>query len=77
MSASSGGCAVGPTEQAGPGVIPRPSVTRRLSVGTPADGTQLLWERSGGRLSPDGAAAYERLLVEWAAAVRADVIEAA
>jgi transcriptional regulator with XRE-family HTH domain len=41
MSASSGGCAVGPAEQAGPGVIPSPSVTRRLSVGTPADGTQL------------------------------------
>ncbi|MET8537367.1 hypothetical protein ABZV67_37680 [Streptomyces sp. NPDC005065] len=36
-----------------------------------------LWERSGRRLSPEDAAEYERLLVEWAAAVRADAVEAA
>ncbi|MFF2412283.1 hypothetical protein [Streptomyces sp. NPDC058092] len=36
-----------------------------------------LWERSGGRLSPEGRREYERLLVEWEAAVRADVVAAA
>ncbi|MFE7237156.1 hypothetical protein [Streptomyces sp. NPDC057580] len=36
-----------------------------------------LWERSGAALSPEGRQEYERLLVEWAAAVRADVVEAA
>ncbi|MET7524944.1 hypothetical protein ACFYSJ_23710 [Streptomyces sp. NPDC005248] len=36
-----------------------------------------LWARSGAVLSPEGRREYERLLVEWAAAVRADVVEAA
>jgi hypothetical protein len=36
-----------------------------------------LWERSGHVLSPEGRREYARLLVEWAAAVRADVVEAA
>ncbi|MEU8829300.1 hypothetical protein [Streptomyces sp900116325] len=36
-----------------------------------------LWERSGNVLSPEGRREYARLLVEWAAAVRADVVEAA
>ena len=36
-----------------------------------------LWQRSGGVLTPEGQREYERLLVEWAAAVRADVVEAA
>ncbi|MFF3358206.1 hypothetical protein ACFYWN_37625 [Streptomyces sp. NPDC002917] len=36
-----------------------------------------LWEWSGNVLSPQGRRAYERLLVEWAAAVREDVVEAA
>jgi hypothetical protein len=36
-----------------------------------------LWARSGGVLSPAGRREYARLLVEWAAAVRADVVEAA
>ncbi|MFD5057941.1 hypothetical protein [Streptomyces sp. NPDC058394] len=36
-----------------------------------------LWERSGAVLSSEGREEYERLLVEWAAAVRADVVEAA
>ncbi|MGW1884173.1 hypothetical protein [Streptomyces sp. NPDC001970] len=31
-----------------------------------------LWARSGGRLSAVDEARYERLLVEWAAAVEAD-----
>lgn len=56
---------------------------------TPADGTPVrspaevnediraLWARSGNVLSPEGRQEYARLLVEWAAAVRADVVEAA
>jgi hypothetical protein len=36
-----------------------------------------LWERAGAVLPPEGRREYERLLVEWAAAVRADVVEAA
>ncbi|MEU0831318.1 hypothetical protein [Streptomyces sp. NPDC005969] len=36
-----------------------------------------LWARSGAALSPEGRQEYERLLVEWEAAVRADVVEAA
>jgi len=36
-----------------------------------------LWQRSGGVLTPEGQREYERLLVEWATAVRADVVEAA
>ena len=36
-----------------------------------------LWPRAGARLTAEERAAYERLLVEWAAAVRADIVEAA
>ncbi|MGW4238629.1 hypothetical protein ACWEJP_17635 [Streptomyces sp. NPDC004749] len=36
-----------------------------------------LWGRAGGALSPAEQEHYQRLLVEWAAAVRADVVEAA
>ncbi|MFB7273982.1 hypothetical protein [Streptomyces sp. NPDC056244] len=36
-----------------------------------------LWGRAGGALSPAEQERYQRLLVEWAAAVRADVVEAA
>jgi hypothetical protein len=36
-----------------------------------------LWARAGGVLSPPEQERYQRLLVEWAAAVRADVVEAA
>ncbi|WP_181957458.1 hypothetical protein [Streptomyces paludis] len=36
-----------------------------------------LWTRSGGGLRPADQERYQRLLVEWAAAVRADVAEAA
>ncbi|WAZ20258.1 hypothetical protein STRCI_001359 [Streptomyces cinnabarinus] len=36
-----------------------------------------LWVRAGGTLSAQERAEYELLVVEWAAAIRADVIEAA
>ncbi|MFJ1596048.1 hypothetical protein [Streptomyces sp. NPDC088261] len=36
-----------------------------------------LWTRAGGALSAAEQERYQRLLVEWAAAVRADVVEAA
>ncbi|WP_330174982.1 hypothetical protein OG875_16460 [Streptomyces sp. NBC_01498] len=36
-----------------------------------------LWARAGRALSPVEQETYQRLLVEWAAAVRADVVEAA
>jgi len=36
-----------------------------------------LWPRAGTELTAKERAKYERLLVEWAAAVRAEVVEAA
>lgn len=36
-----------------------------------------LWQRAGGSLSEEQAAVYRRLVVEWADAVRAEVVEAA
>jgi len=36
-----------------------------------------LWLRAGGSLSPQERAEYELLVVEWAAAIRGDVIKAA
>ncbi|MFC9430983.1 hypothetical protein [Streptomyces sp. NPDC056987] len=36
-----------------------------------------LWARAGSSLSSAEQERYQRLLVEWAAAVRADVVEAA
>ncbi|MFF3755159.1 hypothetical protein ACFYYH_32750 [Streptomyces sp. NPDC002018] len=36
-----------------------------------------LWARAGSTLSPTEQERYQRLLVEWAAAVRADVVTAA
>ncbi|MGV9456532.1 hypothetical protein [Streptomyces sp. NPDC003635] len=36
-----------------------------------------LWVRAGGTLTAQERAEYELLVVEWAAAIRADVIEAA
>ncbi|WP_329341598.1 hypothetical protein OG866_37005 [Streptomyces sp. NBC_00663] len=36
-----------------------------------------LWLRAGGSLSPQERAEYELLVVEWAAAIRGSVIEAA
>ncbi|MEU6096743.1 hypothetical protein [Streptomyces sp. NPDC047079] len=36
-----------------------------------------LWMRAGGSLSAQERAEYELLVVQWAAAIRAEVIEAA
>ncbi|MCT7354820.1 hypothetical protein N4P33_22080 [Streptomyces sp. 15-116A] len=36
-----------------------------------------LWLRAGGSLSPRERAEYELLVIEWAAAIRGTVIEAA
>ncbi|MGW0613862.1 hypothetical protein [Streptomyces sp. NPDC002788] len=36
-----------------------------------------LWLRTGGTLSAEERAEYELLVVEWAVAVRADVVKAA
>ncbi|NEY34401.1 hypothetical protein GTU99_19690 [Streptomyces sp. PRKS01-65] len=36
-----------------------------------------LWRRAGGSLSAQDRAEYELLVVEWAAAMRGEVIEAA
>jgi hypothetical protein len=36
-----------------------------------------LWRRAGGSLSAQDRAEYELLVVEWAAAIRGEVIEAA
>lgn len=36
-----------------------------------------LWLRAGGSLSPQEREEYEALVVEWAAAIRGSVIEAA
>ncbi|MFJ4468716.1 hypothetical protein ACIP2X_14680 [Streptomyces sp. NPDC089424] len=36
-----------------------------------------LWTRAGGSLSPQERAEYELLVVEWAAAIRGAIIEAA
>ncbi|HET6856750.1 MAG TPA: hypothetical protein VFH94_06615 [Streptomyces sp.] len=36
-----------------------------------------LWARAGDGLSPEAEDRYRRLLVEWAAAIQADIVEAA
>ncbi|GAA2600625.1 hypothetical protein GCM10011428_51760 [Streptomyces violaceus] len=36
-----------------------------------------LWRRTGGKLSAEERAEYEFLVVEWAAAIRGEVVEAA
>jgi hypothetical protein len=36
-----------------------------------------LWIRAGGYLSPQERVEYELLVVQWAAAVRAEIVEAA
>lgn len=59
--------------------MPRPPAVPG-SARTPAvvnDEIRALWQRSGGVLSPEGQREYALLLVEWAAAVRADAVEAA
>lgn len=41
------------------------------------DRIRALWRRAGGSLSSQERAEYELLVVEWAAAIRGEVIEAA
>ncbi len=41
------------------------------------DQIRALWRRAGGSLSSQERAEYELLVVEWAAAMRGEVIEAA
>ncbi|MFE7766801.1 hypothetical protein [Streptomyces sp. NPDC057438] len=41
------------------------------------DRIRALWRRAGGSLSPQERAEYELLVAQWAAAIRADVVEAA
>ncbi|MGW0712306.1 hypothetical protein ACWD4G_41255 [Streptomyces sp. NPDC002643] len=41
------------------------------------DQIRALWRRAGGSLSSQERAEYELLVVEWAAAIRGEVIEAA
>ncbi|MFE0364915.1 hypothetical protein [Streptomyces griseoaurantiacus] len=36
-----------------------------------------LWMRAGGSLTPQERAEYEALVVQWASAIRKDVLEAA
>ncbi|MEV5609985.1 hypothetical protein [Streptomyces sp. NPDC052225] len=36
-----------------------------------------LWLRAGGRLTSEQRAEYDRLVTEWAAAVRAEIVKAA
>ncbi|MFG3136160.1 hypothetical protein ACGFZA_08040 [Streptomyces sp. NPDC048211] len=55
---------------------PTPGTAMRSLTEVNAD-IRALWQRSSGRLSPEGRREYERLLAEWAAVVRGDVAEAA
>ncbi|MGW1667888.1 hypothetical protein [Streptomyces sp. NPDC002324] len=41
------------------------------------DRIRALWRRAGASLSAQERAEYELLVAEWAAAIRADVVEAA
>jgi len=48
------------------------------SAGEINDAIRSLWQRVGGRpTTPAERAEYEHLVVEWAAAVRAEIVEAA
>ncbi|MCX5144652.1 MULTISPECIES: hypothetical protein [unclassified Streptomyces] len=55
---------------------PTPATSVRSLAEVNAD-IRALWQRSSGRLSPEGRREYERLLAEWAAVVRGDAVEAA
>ncbi|MEU6017419.1 hypothetical protein ABZ826_26250 [Streptomyces sp. NPDC047515] len=55
-------------------ITPSPATPVRSPAAVNAD-IRALW--ACGALSPEGEAEYQRLLVEWEAAVRADVVEAA
>ncbi|MFE3899523.1 hypothetical protein ACFXPY_03920 [Streptomyces sp. NPDC059153] len=55
-------------------IKPSPATPVRSPAAVNAD-IRALW--AAGPLSPEGEAEYQRLLVEWEAAVRADVVAAA
>ena len=57
-----------------PDFMPRGSVRSAAELN---ERIRALWLRAGGTLSPQERAEYELLVVEWAAAIRSDVIEAA
>ena len=54
-----------------------PGSARLRSAAEVNEQIRALWMRAGGTLSPQERAEYELLVVEWAAAIRRDVIEAA
>ncbi|MFE7835385.1 hypothetical protein ACFU53_04700 [Streptomyces sp. NPDC057474] len=57
-----------------------PDFPARGSVRSAADlndQIRALWRHAGGSLSAQERAEYELLVVEWAAAIRGDVVEAA
>jgi hypothetical protein len=57
---------------------PNPLAPGRVRPAAVVNGDiRALWPRAGTQLTAKERAAYERLLVEWAAAVRAEVVEAA
>lgn len=78
--ACSGGVAVF-VVAVGPYPWPMPPDTRdpgsARSAAVVNEEIRALWLRAGGRLSPEERRKYETLVVEWAAAVRAEVVEAA
>ncbi|MFC9618691.1 hypothetical protein ACFTXM_01365 [Streptomyces sp. NPDC056930] len=55
-------------------INPSPATPVRSPAAVNAD-IRALW--AAGPLSPEGETEYQRLLVEWEAAVRADVVAAA
>ncbi|MBC7270624.1 MULTISPECIES: hypothetical protein [Streptomyces] len=57
-----------------PGDVP-PGATR--SAAEVNEQIRALWLRAGGTLSPQERTEYELLVVEWAAAIRDGIIEAA
>ncbi|MEV4973297.1 hypothetical protein [Streptomyces scopuliridis] len=65
---AAGAAAVGPVA-AGPAAVRSAAVVNAE--------IRALWARAGGALPPAEQERYQRLLVEWAAAVHADVVEAA
>jgi len=50
--------------------LPRPAAAVNQDI-------RALWSDPRVRLTAEGSARYERLVTEWAAAVRAEVVEAA
>ena len=54
-----------------------PGLGRVRSAAAVNEDIRALWVDTRVRLSEEGRAALERLYVEWAAAVRAEIVEAA